>query len=31
LVFTWEDMNKIKESYNPHWCYRNPKTGEWTV
>lgn len=31
LVYTWEDMKKIKESYDPHWCYRNPKTGEWTV
>lgn len=29
LVYTWEDMQKIKESYDPYWCYKNPKTGEY--
>ena len=29
LVYTLEDMQKIKESYDPHWCYKDPKTGEY--
>ncbi|MBA4602915.1 hypothetical protein [Thermoactinomyces mirandus] len=28
-VYTWEDMQKLKNSYDPYWCYKDPKTGKF--
>jgi hypothetical protein len=29
-LYTLKDMERLKSfPYDPHWCYKNPKTGEY--